>query len=139
MMLLALNGNNTSFFFRPSQLSFVQNLDTIRVPNEDITMFPLLTEGKLEGEIRRSGLLYVDEALDITRPFEVVLDMAPNPGIAASQYVVTPPAMVAAAESQDPGAAGSGGAADAGGALAASGTDVALAAADSTRGGGAGI
>jgi ferredoxin len=96
LMMMSLIGDG-AFFFRPSQLSFVQDPDTLRVPFEDLTMLPLLTEGKLQGENRRTGLLWVDGSLDLSRPFEVRLDMAPNEGVAAGIYVVAPPTTLALA------------------------------------------
>ena len=97
MMLMGLGGEDP-FFFRTSGLTFVQGADTIAVPSEDLVMFPLLRDGKLQGEVRRSGLLYVDGTLDLSQPFEVVLDLGPRGARASSAYRVMPPDRVVVAE-----------------------------------------
>ena len=101
MMLMGLGGEDP-FFFRRNGLSFVQGADTIAVPSEDLVMFPLLRDGKLQGEVRRSGLLYVDDALDLAQPFEVVLDLAPRGDRASSAYRVMPSAPVVASGPSSP-------------------------------------
>ncbi len=90
MMLMGLGGRDP-FFFRVSGLGLVQGGDTIRVSNDDLVMMPILRDGKLQGEVRRSGVLYVDDALDLSRAFEVVLDLAPRGELSSSQYTVMPP------------------------------------------------
>jgi len=90
-MLLGLGGVDP-FFFRPSGLSFVQDGDTIAVPADNLHMLPLLREGKIQGEVRRSGVLYVAGELNLTRPIEVVLDLGPRGETASGIYQVMPPA-----------------------------------------------
>ena len=96
-MLLGLGGVDP-FFFRPSGLSFVQDGDTIAVPADDLQMLPLLREGKLQGEVRRTGVLYVAGELDLARPIEVVLDLGPRGETASGIYQVMPPAEVLATQ-----------------------------------------
>ena len=96
MMLMGLGGRDP-FFFRASGLIFVQGDDTFSVPAENLQMFPLLRDGKLQGEVRRSGLLYVDGALDLSQRFEVSLDLGPRGEASANSYQVMPPQRVVAA------------------------------------------
>lgn len=97
LMIMTLSGNG-SFYFRPSQLSFVQDGDTTAVATEDLAILPIIREGKLQGEVRRSALLWVDGSLDLGRPIEVVLDlrnMSPPGNVASGIYTVLPPRAVA--------------------------------------------
>lgn len=98
LMLMGLGGTDP-FFFRTSALSFVQDGDTIVVPSDDLRMLPLLREGKLQGEVRRSGVLYADGSLDLSRPIEVLLDLGPRGESASGFYQVMPPQVALAAES----------------------------------------
>ncbi len=97
LMMIGLGGENP-FFFRTSALSFVQNTDTITVSTDDVVMLPLLREGKLQGEVRRSGLVYVDDDLDLSQPFEINLDFSPRGESASGTYQVLPPAPTIALE-----------------------------------------
>jgi ferredoxin len=103
-MLIGLGGTDP-FFFRTSALSFVQDGDTIAVPSDDILMLPLLRDGKLQGEVRRSGVLYVDGSLDLLRPIEIVLDLGPRGERASEFYQVMPP-QAAVATQPVPGTGG---------------------------------
>lgn len=107
LMLMGLGGED-SFFFRASALSFVQGADTVAVPGEVIEMLPRLREGKIQGEVRRSGVVVVDTALDLSRPFEVVLDFRPRGAVASASYTVYPPAAAPALASAEPAETDSG-------------------------------
>ena len=145
LMLLGLSGRDP-FFFRPSGLTFRQDGETFPVENTDLAMFPLLRAGNLQGEVRRSGLLWLDGSIDLAEPFDIVLDMGPRGETGTGSYLVMPPAPppapvapVAEAETEgtgedaEGGAAGSEGAgapAPAGAAPAGGGTQAAAPAID---------
>ena len=118
LMLLGLGGRDP-FFFRPTGLSFTQGEDSYPLDNGDLAMLPLLRDGKLQGEVRRSGILWVNGSIDLAEPFELVLDLGPRGETGSASYLVMPPAAeVAASESPraagEPPGAGAGSAADAG-------------------------
>ena len=103
LMMLGIGGAD-AFYFRPSTLSFLQSGDTLMVGDDDVHMLPRLTEGKVQGEVRRSGVLLLDRALDLSRPFEVRLDLRPRGELFSAMYsVIAPqPALVSGPESAGP-------------------------------------
>ena len=103
VMMLGVGGAD-AFSFRLSTLSFVQDGDTLMVGSEDQYMLPMLTEGKVQGEVRRSGILLVDRALDLSRPFDVRLDLRPRQELLTATYSVTgpPPALASTPELAGP-------------------------------------
>ncbi len=96
LMLLGLSGRDP-FFFRPSGLTLNQGEESFPVENADLAMLPLLRDGKLQGEVRRSGLLWVDGSIDLAEPFELVLDLGPRGEIGAASYLVMPAAVATVA------------------------------------------
>lgn len=90
LMLLGLSGRDP-FFFRPSGLTFRQDGETFPLENADLAMFPLLRAGNLQGEVRRSGLLWLDGSIDLAEPFDIVLDMGPRGETGTGSYLVMPP------------------------------------------------
>ncbi len=145
LMLLGLGGRDP-FFFRPSGLAFTQGQESYPVENADIAMFPLLRDGKLQGEVRRSGLLWVNGSIDLAEPFDLVLDLGPRGETGTGSYLVMPPPAPAAvaAESTEgvadafPGASpesagdGGGGGVEPGTALGGGGAEAAAATAQAT-------
>lgn len=116
LMLLGLSGRDP-FFFRPSGLTLRQDGEVFPVANTDLAMFPLLRAGNLQGEVRRSGLLWLDGSIDLARPFDIVLDMGPRGETGTGSYLVMPPppppapvAVVAEAETEGTGENAEGGA-----------------------------
>ena len=114
LMLLGLSGRDP-FFFRPSGLTLRQDGEVFPVENTDLAMFPLLRAGNLQGEVRRSGLLWLDGSIDLARPFDIVLDMGPRGESGTGSYLVMPPppapvAVVAEAETEGTGENAEGGA-----------------------------
>lgn len=90
LMLLGLSGRDP-FFFRPSGLTLRQDGEIFPVENTDLAMFPLLRAGNLQGEVRRSGLLWLDGSIDLAEPFDIVLDMGPRGETGTGSYLVMPP------------------------------------------------
>ncbi len=88
LMMFGLSGPD-SFVFQASTLLFAQGSDTISVSAEDFSLVGLLTEGKVQRQVRRAGLLSVDRDLDPSRPFEIVLDLSPEGGVFVTEYAVT--------------------------------------------------
>ena len=115
LMLLGLSGRDP-FFFRPSGLTLRQDGEVFPVENTDLAMFPLLRAGNLQGEVRRSGLLWLDGSIDLAEPFDIVLDMGPRGETGTGSYLVMPPApppapVVAEAETEATGEGAEGAAA----------------------------
>lgn len=90
LMLVGLSGRDP-FFFRPSGLTLRQDGEIFPVENTDLAMFPLLRAGNLQGEVRRSGLLWLDGSIDLARSFDIVLDMGPRGETGIGSYLVMPP------------------------------------------------
>ncbi|MEX1258389.1 MAG: 4Fe-4S binding protein [Gemmatimonadota bacterium] len=97
LMFLGLNGSDVALF-RFERLSFVQGTDTIRVANSDFATAGILPDGRAQGEFRRAGLLLVDRALDVRRPFTIVLTPNETSGPFTAEYqAYDSPAAVASA------------------------------------------
>ena len=94
LMVFTLNGPD-AFLFRPSSLFFVQGDDTTSVSAEDFSLVGLLSEGMLQRQVRRAGLLSIDQRLDVTQPFEIVIDLSPDGPISSTVYRVREGAVLA--------------------------------------------
>ena len=104
LMLLGMNGDNVTFFPTES-IRFRQGDTVVEVAAADFTTMGTIADGRAQGEFRRAGILLVDPALDMTRPFDV--EVEPRPGvIATGPYLVNDPAPVVVAASESESAAG---------------------------------
>jgi len=98
LMVIGIDGEQ-ALQFRVASLFFAQEGDTLRVAAGDFFTSGIISEGKMERESRRPGLLLVDSTLDLERPFIFGVDLGPDLEPAVTEYVVyPPPAVVAEAE-----------------------------------------
>jgi len=95
-MLLGLNGDNV-IFFPTESIRFRQGDTLVDVAAADFVPLGPISDGRAQGEFRRAGILLVDPALDVTRPFDV--EVEPRPGvIATGPYLLHDPSPAVAAE-----------------------------------------
>ena len=73
LMMLGVDGNAPSGF-RPQSVFFVQEGDTVWVSPEHFFEVSAATGGTVERQFDRVGLLWVEGALDVTRPFAIILE-----------------------------------------------------------------
>jgi hypothetical protein len=69
-----------------ARISIVQSGDTIGLTPEDVLLFGAPREGKMNGQVRFTRVLLVDEAVDMNRPFMYELDLRPGLGVFRAEY-----------------------------------------------------
>lgn len=87
LFFLGLNGPDV-IIFSASRISFVQDGDTIPSERSDFTSAGRRTRGKAGGQFDRAGILVVDPALDLRRPFTFRVDLQRDRGFAEGVYRV---------------------------------------------------
>jgi ferredoxin/Na+-translocating ferredoxin:NAD+ oxidoreductase RnfG subunit len=95
LMVIGIDGAQ-ALQFRVASLFFAQEGDTLRVATGDFFTSGIISEGKMERESRRPGLLLVDRELDLDRPFVFGVDLGPDQEPATTEYVVNPPPVMVA-------------------------------------------
>ena len=73
LMMLGVDGS-APYGFRPQSVFFVQEDDTVWVSPEHFFEVSATAGGTVEGRFDRVGLLLVERALDVTRPFTIMLE-----------------------------------------------------------------
>ena len=73
LMMLGVDGSGP-YGFRPQSVFFVQEDDTVWVSPEHFFEVGAAAGGTVEGQFDRVGLLLVERALDVTRPFTIMLE-----------------------------------------------------------------
>ena len=73
LMMLGVDGSAAGRF-RPQSVFFVQEGDTVWVSPEHFFEVNAAMGGTVEGQFHRVGLLLVERALDVTRPFTIMLE-----------------------------------------------------------------
>lgn len=85
LFFLGLNGPDV-IIFSARRISFVQDGDTIHAERSDFTSAGRRTLGKAGGQFDRAGILVVDPALDVRRPFTFRVDLERDRGFAEGEY-----------------------------------------------------
>ncbi|MBW3535294.1 MAG: 4Fe-4S binding protein [Gemmatimonadetes bacterium] len=104
--LLGVDGALTALF-RSQALFVVQDGDTVRMGGNAV-MLGEPRSGKADAQFRNAGLLFVDGAVDVRRPFTFVLDLNNGWGAFTAHYPGEPRSMVASAEPETPESAAAG-------------------------------
>ena len=111
LMMLGVDGSGP-YGFRPQSVFFVQEDDTVWVSPEHFFEVGAAAGGTVEGRFDRVGLLLVERALDVTRPFTIMLEPGrafpevngrrPNLGqFSSDEYVVEAVAVAPALVTED--------------------------------------